>query len=151
MQMAIISAYAMGGVVVGVLYEAVGWGWTNSVSVLATGLAAFYVTMFSAPAMNSGPRPKPQGMWTALRTSEFVAHAATAFMCGYIMNEQSVPLHHMPAYLLPTTYYLLPKLTSYYLLPTTHYPLPTAVFMFVLLLKERFLYSSRATGLGTKP
>lgn len=90
---AIISAYAVGGLVVGAIYDAVGWGWTNSVSAVITGLVAFYVAMFSAPALVSGPRPKPQGIRTALRTAEFATHACTAFMCGWIMNEQSALAH----------------------------------------------------------
>ena len=108
--LATISAYTMGGVAVGLLYESVGWAWLNGSSAAVTALAALYVATCSAPPLIKGPRPKPKGLMAALRTADFLTHATTAFSCGYIMN--------------------------------------ASTFMFVIMLKEVFEWSARATVSG---
>lgn len=83
---AIMLAYALGGVLIGIAYDEVGWAPINAGSAVVTGVAALYVTVLSAPPLHSGPRPKPRGLMRALRTAAFITHGATAFICGYIMN-----------------------------------------------------------------
>lgn len=83
---AIMGAYALGGVLVGVGYDAMGWVGLN---LTATGFAAFaflYVTFLSAPARDQGKKPRPEGLARALKTRAFATHAYTAFLCGWMMN-----------------------------------------------------------------
>lgn len=83
--MAIMCAYALGGLAVGTLYEHTGWAPLNVITSAIAGLAFLYVTFLSAPPI-SLERPKPEGVMRALRTAEFATHALTALCVGYSMN-----------------------------------------------------------------
>lgn len=128
--MGIITAYSMGGVVVGLLYTSLGWAGISGLSAGGSAIAFLYVTFLSSPPLTS-ERPKPKGLWRALRTADFLTHATTALVVGYQMNcsifmcviilkeefrwgPQAVGWVFLavPATMLPVNNFLLPRLAA---------------------------------------
>ena len=79
--------YAAGGIIVGFLYESVGWRWLNVGSAGFAALAFVYNSLLPTPPLQkAGPKQKSEGLSKALCSAEFASHAWTAFNMGWSFN-----------------------------------------------------------------
>lgn len=79
--------YAAGGLIVGFLYESVGWRWLNVGSAGFAALAFVYNSLLPTPPLQkAGPKQKSEGLSKALCSAEFASHAWTAFNMGWSFN-----------------------------------------------------------------
>ena len=76
--------YAAGGLIVGFLYESVGWRWLNLGSAGFAALAFVYNSLLpTSPLPKAGSKQKSEGLSKALCSAEFASHAWTAFNMGW--------------------------------------------------------------------
>ena len=79
--------WAAGGLIVGFLYESVGWRWLNLGSAGFAALAFVYnILLPTPPLQKAGPKQKSEGLSKALCSAEFASHAWTAFTMGWSFN-----------------------------------------------------------------
>ena len=79
--------YAAGGLIVGFLYESVGWRWLNVGSAGFAALVFVYNSLLPTPPLQkAGPKQKSEGLSKALCSAEFASHAWTAFNMGWSFN-----------------------------------------------------------------
>jgi len=84
----VVGAYAVGGVVVGASYADIGWAGTSVVTGVVALLAAL-ATACRADADSGDEVSALPGLGrfaTALRSADFITHAATAFTAGFATN-----------------------------------------------------------------
>jgi len=87
---AVLAGYIVGGVLVGALYDSLGWAWLNVGSAGVAGAAAVYVAHLSAPAIRKGPKlQNSKGVRRALLSVDFVTHATTAILVGFCMTSMT--------------------------------------------------------------
>ena len=84
--LAINFAYLSGGVIVAAVWNLGGWVGVNLVAATIAACALGYTAFFSAPSLIVGKKPPPSGVWYALRSPPFAAHAAVSFSAGWAFN-----------------------------------------------------------------
>jgi len=76
--------FAAGGLIVGFLYDTLGWRWLNVGSAGIAGLALVYSILLPTPPLQKA-KQKSEGLSAALCSAEFAGHAWTAFNMGWSM------------------------------------------------------------------
>jgi MFS family permease len=86
--MALLCAYVLGAAVVGATYDEIGWlGMSLMTAAVAAGILLFVMlTPVPEGVKVDGKAKETSGVYEALRSSDFIAHGATAFAMGFAMN-----------------------------------------------------------------